>query len=289
MFEFIKRPPEIPKDLDFLANGKEKEDVPEEAIDVPVVKRVSKRSAPNVRLRVFACGILFVGVIAGSYFFFSLQNLPVPAAISQGDALISGISDPTAAVLPKELPGDTSPEPPKAAEQHRAPSPSAMPPISHTVIDPSNMVPPQSDNTHEKVETTQQNGFTGPFGVNPFVDLSTLRGVAASSSSGTALPYIGASGNRALPDIPRPDVSPDLLPSPGEIKTPAGPVGAAVAPSTMGGIIKSANGNAIAIMGDGTVLSEGDSYQGDRRVTFIGGDGLQFDNGDSIPFGSQKE
>lgn len=276
MFEFCKRPPEIPKDLDFLANGKEKalEDVTEEEIDVPVVKRAPKTSAPNVWFRIFVCGILFVGVIAGSYCFFSSQNTPVPAEISQGDALVSGISAPNAAVLPKELPQDTSPALPKAAEQHREPSPSAMPPIS---------------NTNEKWETTQQNVFTGLFGVNPFVDLSTLRGGTSSSSSGMDLPYIGSSGNRVLPDIPRPDVSPDLLPSPGAIKTPAGPVGAAAFPSTMGGIIKSANGNAIAIMGDGTVLAEGDSYKGDRRVTFIGGDGLQFDNGDSIPFGSQKE
>ena len=42
-------------------------------------------------------------------------------------------------------------------------------------------------------------------------------------------------------------------------------------------------------MGDGTVLAEGDSYKGDRRVTFIGGDGLQFDNGDAISFGGQKQ
>ena len=39
---------------------------------------------------------------------------------------------------------------------------------------------------------------------------------------------------------------------------------------------------------DGTVLSEGDTYKGDRRVTFIGGDGITFDDGNTVPFGQNK-
>ena len=92
----------------------------------------------------------------------------------------------------------------------------------------------------------------------------------------------------ALPEVPRPVVSPDLLPSPGEIRTPAAPGGSRQSP-TMGGIIKSSNGDAIAIMGDGTVLSEGDTYKGDRRVTFIGGEGISFDDGNTIAFGGTQK
>ena len=56
----------------------------------------------------------------------------------------------------------------------------------------------------------------------------------------------------------------------------------------MGGLITKPNGESIAIMGDGTVLSEGDTYKGDRRVTFIGGDGITFDDGNTVPFGQNK-
>lgn len=39
----------------------------------------------------------------------------------------------------------------------------------------------------------------------------------------------------------------------------------------------------MAIMSDGTVVSEGEYYN-DNRISWIGGDGIHFENGESIKY-----
>lgn len=278
MFDVFKRPPEIPRELDFLADGtRNTEALPESfgnnKATGKAVKRSPTEAAKSTWLRVLTGITLAVGLAAGGYWFLTTYNAPIPAEILQGDIFASIVTVPSA--VPPENANPTMDNPKdKATAKSQPQSTKAVVPAS------------QPD---AKSETSEQDTLFGMFGANPFIDLTVLHGMGTTSSSGMDLPYVGATGNRALPDIPRPVVSPDLLPAPGEIRTPVAPVGAMAAEATMGGIIKGADGNSIAIMGDGTVLSEGDTYKGDRRVTFIGGEGLQFDNGDTIDFRGQKQ
>ena len=287
MFKLFKKPPEIPEELDFLADDKSDIEEPTEADDEEAQQEITvgsagKQSAKSVWPRVLIGAVLFIGVAAGGYWALSFRDDPVPAEIPQGDIFASLGSVPGAA--PPEA---MTPATPKVESQTQTPpTVPAMPQSSPQQPKIEALASPGPK--PETKQAASSEGMAGSFGMNPFVDLASLRGTA-TATSGLELPHIGANGSRALPDIPRPAVSPDLLPSPGEIKTPAGPAEAAAAAPTMNGLIKGADGNSIAIMGDGTVLSEGDTYKGDRRVTFIGGEGLSFDNGDSISFGGQKK
>lgn len=86
------------------------------------------------------------------------------------------------------------------------------------------------------------------------------------------------SGNRSLPAIPQ-------TPTPSLPSIPQRPASApAASPQSSGslaGIVTDENGNSMAIMGDGTTLSQGETY-GDGRVAYIGGDNIQFDNGKTL-------
>jgi len=44
------------------------------------------------------------------------------------------------------------------------------------------------------------------------------------------------------------------------------------------------DGNGMAILSDGTVLSAGDTYN-DGRIAYIGGDGIHFDDGSTMKYG----
>ncbi|MBR3623585.1 MAG: hypothetical protein IKN12_11260 [Selenomonadaceae bacterium] len=54
-------------------------------------------------------------------------------------------------------------------------------------------------------------------------------------------------------------------------------------PVTVQGVLTGEDGKNMAIMSDGKVVSEGDVY-GDGRIAFIGGDGIQFDNGKTMEY-----
>ena len=52
---------------------------------------------------------------------------------------------------------------------------------------------------------------------------------------------------------------------------------------TIQGIGTGNNGSNIAILSDGRVVSEGDTYN-DGRISYIGGDGITFDNGNKLKY-----
>lgn len=54
-------------------------------------------------------------------------------------------------------------------------------------------------------------------------------------------------------------------------------------PITVQGIGIGNSGNSIAILSDGRVVSEGDTYN-DGRIAYIGGDGITFDNGKKLQY-----
>lgn len=321
MFKLFKKPPEIPEEVDYLADSPEDaltlpessiKDIPSQEVPSGVsAKREAKASSRHGWPFLLLGSILFIAIAGASYWILKVYNAPVPAEIPQGDILSSLSAIPSAAPpapgnsstqqnpAPKNSSPASTPQTPPLAENNPPAVPSMPPQTASPQTIPQNPIPsaPPVAKPEVKPETmpednqeVSQEVLSGIFGANPFIDLSMLHGYVTASSGSMDLPHFGGNGNMALPNVPRPDVSPDLLPSPGEIRTPAGPVGsAASAPPTMGGIIKASDGSAIAIMGDGTVLSEGDSYKGDRRVTFIGGEGIQFDDGDSIAFAGQNK
>ena len=107
---------------------------------------------------------------------------------------------------------------------------------------------------------------------NPFIDPTAL----PKQSRNDALPAIPQTapapvGNVPVPAIPRQPVQP-----------PAGMAGEKAAIGVKGVLTGGRNGN-MAIMSDGTVVTEGDTYQ-DQRIAYIGGDGLTFDDGHHLDY-----
>lgn len=109
---------------------------------------------------------------------------------------------------------------------------------------------------------------------NPFIDPSLL---PKQSRGGTqaSLPSIPQTAPAPVGDVPVPRVPHQPVHPPGET---------ASKPSlgVQGVLTGGKNGN-MAIMSDGTVVSEGDTYQ-DQRIAYIGGDGITFDNGHHLDY-----
>lgn len=127
------------------------------------------------------------------------------------------------------------------------------------------------------------------FAVNPFIELKefdvskdNIADMAAAHNSGT-VPAIPRNANIPLPVIPNHPMQPaqaGMQPvnnqMTGHLQMPADRI-------AVQGIATSDNGNNIAIMGDGRVVSEGDVYR-DNRIAYIGGDGITFDNGTKVKY-----
>lgn len=142
--------------------------------------------------------------------------------------------------------------------------------------------------------------------VNPFVQIEKLAPLNGSRvvSNGGMSPVVGA---RALPAIPN-SSSPvqASVPSMYRSSTPALPPIPSIAPSsvtplpssdskpsqnsssavTVQGVFTGSDGNNMAILSDGSVVSEGESYQ-DGRIAYIGGDGIKFDDGKTMNYGDR--
>lgn len=141
-------------------------------------------------------------------------------------------------------------------------------------------------------ENSKSNESSGSVTKNPFIDLSELR--IASTNGKNTIPngaaVSSASGNNGLPQIPsgypRPNVGNIPLPSiPGGANVPPMVTAQAsqTAPTSVKGVFTGNNGNNMAIMSDGKIVSTGDTYQ-DGRIAYIGGDGIQFDDGHTISY-----
>lgn len=115
--------------------------------------------------------------------------------------------------------------------------------------------------------------------VNPFVDLNSLQ---AQQKKERESFY----GNQGLPPIPAGSIP---APNVGSIPIPQLPAGAMPpvnanigGKAKVSGILSGPEGN-IAIMSDGKVVSVGDTYA-DGRIAYIGGDGIQFDDGHKLEY-----
>lgn len=136
---------------------------------------------------------------------------------------------------------------------------------------------------------------------NPFIESSKLALMDGDDlQMDPAIPNHVSTGNiPSIPSspsyIPRPNFSASLPAIPQTIpqtvpqtNTPRPSVPAPIASSqsqqpTVSGVLTGEDGNNMAIMSDGKVVSAGDNYNGDR-IAYIGGDGIKFDNGHSIGY-----
>lgn len=98
-------------------------------------------------------------------------------------------------------------------------------------------------------------------------------------------PHEGQTVSKNLPAIPNYQVSPKIpsIPIPGlppDILLPSNPKVAGVG---VQGVFVGEDGKNMAILNNGTIVSEGDNYQ-DGRIAYIGGDGIRFEDGKTIKY-----
>jgi len=118
---------------------------------------------------------------------------------------------------------------------------------------------------------------------NPFVETHAIATEIPASANQivTPLPSMPAmASSMALPTIPanpRPNVPASMaMPASAPTAAPAGN------PMEVQGVITSSNESEnVAIMGDGSIVSVGQTYK-DGRIAFIGGDGITFEDGSKI-------
>lgn len=115
---------------------------------------------------------------------------------------------------------------------------------------------------------------------NPFIESSGLKLLDTKAVQGNP-PQAAVS----LPNIPRPSIPRVYMPPSANSFNAQAPAIAPPAPpqAEIKGVMTSEDGGAMAIMSDGTILSEGDTYN-DGRIAYIGGTGITFDNGSNILF-----
>lgn len=144
-------------------------------------------------------------------------------------------------------------------------------------------IPPEAD--------TIQKG--GSLAQNPFVESSKLAmmdmGNFSTEVPSTYMPMHSLPSISSSPSyVPRPSVSaalpaiPHANPPTPSVPRPASSQSQGTQP-TVSGVLTGEDGNNMAIMSDGKVVSAGDNYNG-NRIAYIGGDGIKFDNGHSIGY-----
>ncbi|MGM9539876.1 hypothetical protein [Anaerovibrio sp.] len=155
--------------------------------------------------------------------------------------------------------------------------------IEHNSIHAEQVAPGQQAAEQGRGGSSSKLAAGDIFAVNPFIELKefdvskdNIADMAAAHNSGT-VPAIPRSANIPLPVIPNHPMQP--------VQAGMQPVNNQMTADRIAvqGIATSDNGNNIAIMGDGRVVSEGDVYR-DNRIAYIGGDGITFDNGTKVKY-----
>ncbi len=137
--------------------------------------------------------------------------------------------------------------------------------------------PAFSGKSQEPVKTEEENkpivlASSSAFGENPFVEMQSLSEEKRLEQS--MLPAIPQ--NTPVPAVSNVPIPPP----PSGVAIPTPPGGDASGP-TVTGFIESSNGDRIALMSDGKVVNEGDTYNG-NTIAYIGGGSVQFDDGKTL-------
>lgn len=174
---------------------------------------------------------------------------------------------------------DTVKPPAASSNNQKAPVPKAQPAQPKTAAPAPAGV--SSDAAAAKLDIAQSYPF--------IADKNAAVQTAAAAGPGS-VPQGNANGS--LPAIPgyqpRPNVGsvpiPSAPPIPGSIDGNSYRAPSAPQSTTVQGVFTGNDGKNIAIMSDGKIVQEGDSY-GDNRITAIMGDGIRFENGNNISYG----
>lgn len=124
-------------------------------------------------------------------------------------------------------------------------------------------------------ENNQENG-TGNINKVPVPVPSTNNHRTNTVPRNVPLPSIPSRNNNN--GIGNRNTTPASAPVPAPVPAPA-----PAQSTTVQGVLTGEDGNNMAIMSDGRVVSQGDVY-GDGKIAFIGGDGIQFDNGETMSY-----
>ena len=126
--------------------------------------------------------------------------------------------------------------------------------------------------------------------VNPFVGVQevnseTARPMASSNIPLPAIPRMAGSSSPGNPSYSAPHSIPlPAIPGRGTVPIPSSSTSAPQANSaSVQGVLTGDDGENMAIMSDGRVVQEGDTYQ-DGRIAYIGGDGITFEDGHRISY-----
>ena len=115
---------------------------------------------------------------------------------------------------------------------------------------------------------------------NPFVEIGDLI-VDVKNPEQPVMTARTQAVSANLPAIPRPNIPVIPTPNPSGFSIPSKASAKPTPPPGVQGILTSDDGSSMAIMSDGSIVSEGDVYH-DGRIAWIGGEGIHFDNGTSI-------
>lgn len=124
--------------------------------------------------------------------------------------------------------------------------------------------------------------------INPFVADDTMEGsdVVVDAATSSPMHTSPRTASADLPVIPgrQPKVNLPVIPNggQGQRQAEAGAQPQQNAPAKVQGVFIGGDNN-MAVMSDGSVVSEG-QYYNDNRVSWIGGDGIHFENGESIRY-----
>ncbi len=186
----------------------------------------------------------------------------VPATMDSAPKVSESVNVPTPPVPAKPvIPNPAS----TAAPPQGSPAPVTSPNAAPNANQPKPGDPP-------KTEPEKPIVLSSLFNNNPFVEMNILQ--EEHKKELAMLPAIPS-------NVPVPNVSNvPIPPPPGNITIPTPPSGMNSAP-TLTGTIESSNGERIALMSDGKVVSEGDNY-GDSQIAYIGGGSVQFDDGKTM-------
>ena len=127
---------------------------------------------------------------------------------------------------------------------------------------------------------------------NPFVesknfqknDVPALPKPTVSAPAGSQAPKVSPPSTRVIPAIPKGSVPPA-----GSAPMPLVPSNSAATapPATVQGVVVGEDGESVAIMSDGSVVAQGESFR-DGRIAFIGGDGITFADGSTLQISEPK-
>lgn len=208
------------------------------------------------------------------YLCYDIYKQVFPSRPAGGDVPAVMESLPT---LPQNAQAPAKPQtpatPPKPQNNQNNQSSQNQPAAKPTPQTPAKPVPANNQNNANSPDKPVVLASNSQFGENPFVEMNNLSEEHRMEQS--MLPAIP--NNTPIPNVSNVPVPPP----PSGIAIPTPPEGVGASAPTVTGFIESSNGAKIALMSDGSVVNEGDDFNG-SKIAYIGGGSVQFDDGKTL-------